>query len=119
MQFSGVVGMGRGFGMKGGCPTANIPLADGSVSGIYAACVAFRGRVYGAAAYADPARGVLEAHLLDFSGDLVGETISIELKEKMRDNVRFEDNTARTTAIADDIRRVREYLGEHPCSPAS
>ena len=102
-----------------GFPTVNIPLVDTSVSGIYAACVTIRGRAYGAAAYADQTRKVLEAHLIDFSDDIEGEEVVIELKEKIRDDARFADDAALTAAIRNDIRRVQEYGAKHPCSPAS
>ena len=117
--YKGIVEKGGGRATALGFPTVNIPLADVSVSGIYAACVLLRGRAYGAAAYADLRRKVLEAHLLDFGGDLVGEEIVIELKEKIRDDARFADDAALAAAIKDDTERVREYCALHPCSPVS
>ena len=102
-----------------GFPTVNIPLVDTSVAVIYAACVTIRGRAHSAATYVDQTRKVLEAHLLDFSDDIVGEEIIVELREKIRDDARFIDDAKLIAAVQDDIRRVREYGAEHPCSPAS
>lgn len=111
--FTGVVQEGEKRGARLGFPTANIALPDADISGIYAARVVADGRPHPAAVYADRRRKLLEAHLLDFSGNLYGKSISIELVEKLREGARFENEVALKAAIADDIARVREYFKEH------
>ena len=110
---TGVVQEGHRRGAALGFPTANIALEDKALSGIYTANVHVGDHTYDAAVYADQARGLLEAHLLDFSGELYGTAITVELLEKIRDSRNFEDDIALRAAIADDIARTREYFKNH------
>lgn len=80
------------------------------LSGIYAARVLIEGKEYGAAAFADHERKMLEAHIPDFSGDLYGKEITIQLLKKIRDSRKFENDDARRAAISDDMARVRTYF---------
>jgi riboflavin kinase/FMN adenylyltransferase len=110
MEFSGTVGKGRGFGRTIGFPTINIPLADTNVSGIYAAFVRMDDTDFPAAAYADTTRGLLEAHLLDWTGDAYGKDVVITLKDKIRDSAEFGDNAALIAQIAADVAKIRTTL---------
>lgn len=86
--------MGRSLGF----PTANL-LIDPSLeiaNGVYAGRVALAGKPYGALVNIGynptvPTGGkrLLEAHLLDFSGDLYGRTISVELVAFLRPEQKF------------------------------
>src|SRR3989344_6099778 len=107
MRVCGVVQKGVTRGSKLGYPTANIPLADDTVSGIYAARVYIKNAApYMAATFADPKRGLLEVHLLNFEDDLYGLEIEVELCSKLRDNTDFADDAALRAAIAVDIANV-------------
>lgn len=108
--YTGIVEKGEGRAMRLGFPTINIPLPDADVAGIYAAQVKTDGDAYPAAAFADPGRGILEAHLIGFSGDLYGQSVSIALVEKIRDSMHFEDETALSAAIAGDVEKTRAIL---------
>ena len=107
--YRGVVEKGGGTGRTFGFPTANIALADGSVSGIYAGRVRFGGGEYNAAVYADVKRKLLEAHVLHFDDDLYGVEIEIELLKKIREDKQFADETEAKATIAEDVRLVEEY----------
>jgi riboflavin kinase/FMN adenylyltransferase len=109
----GVVETGKRHGTELGYPTANIPLDNAAFSGIYVGRVLVDDTTYGAALYADPSRGVLEAHLLEFAGDLYGKTITIEIGEKIRDIQQFKDNAEARATIAGDIAQIQEYLKNH------
>jgi riboflavin kinase/FMN adenylyltransferase len=113
-EFTGIVQEGERRGRALGFPTINIPLPYREVSGIYAAkvhtAVRTKVRTFFAAAFADPSRGVLEAHLLDFSGDLYGVEVRIELHKKLRDSKEYEREEELRTAIAADVAKVREYF---------
>ena len=110
-RFTDTVEKGRRRGTGLGFPTINIPLPDKSISGIYAARVSIKDETpYMAAAFADPVRGTLEAHILDFEDDLVGLNVTIELLEKIRDTTDFKDDETMKAAIADDVKKVREYF---------
>jgi riboflavin kinase/FMN adenylyltransferase len=110
MIFAGIIQHGNGTGTKLGFPTLNIPLDDEAVSGIYAAIVTIKGSEYHAAAYADTKRKLLEAHLLHFQDDLYGLEASVELKKKIREDERFDDEAALKKAIADDVRAIEAYF---------
>lgn len=103
---------GAGRAARLGFPTINVPLSDEAVSGVYAAEAEIGGKRYRAAAFADPLRGTLEAHLLDFKGDLYGAEAVITLSLKLRDSMRFPDDAGLSQAIAEDTRRVREYFDQ-------
>ena len=109
-SYTGIVVRGKGRAKALGYPTANIALADDSVSGIYAARVKTEGAEYMAAAFADQKRKLLEAHLLDYSGDLSGKNITIELSKKIREHEDFINDEDLRAAIAEDIKNVREYF---------
>lgn len=108
--FKGIIQRGSGTGKKLGFPTLNIPLDDETVSGIYAAIVTIKGSPYHAAAYADTRRKLLEAHLLHFEDDLYGLEATIELKEKIREDQRFDDEAELKKAIAADVEAIKAYF---------
>jgi riboflavin kinase/FMN adenylyltransferase len=109
VKYSGVVQKGSGSGKRLGFPTANIPLSDPSISGIYAALVRVRGHEYGAAVYADTKRKLLEAHVLDFHANFYGETIEIELLKKLREDKVFANEEEAKLAIAKDVQNAADY----------
>jgi riboflavin kinase/FMN adenylyltransferase len=109
-MYRGIVKKGSKRAAGLGYPTINIPLEDKNVSGIFAAKVSAGGAEYIAAAFADPSRGILEAHLIDFDRDLYGEEVTIELVEKLRESKRYDNDVALKTAISEDIAKVTEYF---------
>lgn len=110
MKYKGIVQKGGEYGRRLGFPTANIPLQDATVSGVFAAKVNVDGNEHRAAVYADQRNKVFEAHLLDFDGDLYGKEIEIELLEKIRDDKRFESEEKARETIATDVAAVREQF---------
>src|SRR3989338_2901486 len=109
-SYTGTVIKGQGLATTLGFPTANIALPDDSVSGIYAAMVKVAGAEYMAAVFADSKRKLLEAHLLDYSGELNGKEIMIELCEKIREHGDFSNDDDLHVAITKDVADVREYF---------
>lgn len=109
-SYTGIVERGGGRASALGYPTINIPLTDPALSGIYAAKVKIEKAEYAAAAFADQKRKLLEAHLLDFSGELYGKEVTIEVHKKIRDSEKFSDDVKLREAIVDDIKNVREYF---------
>ena len=108
--YKGTVQRGTQRAAALGFPTINIPLTDTEADGIYAAKVRVKDRVYEAAAFADQSRGVLEAHLLDFSDELANAEVTIELLKKIRDNETFPEDEALRAAIARDVVTARHYF---------
>lgn len=108
--YTGIVIRGKGRAAALGYPTVNIPLKDSGPSGIYSALVKVGDKKYIAAVFADKKRKLLEAHLLNYSGELNGKLISIELYKKIRENKNFQNDKDLRTAIAMDVKKVREYF---------
>jgi riboflavin kinase/FMN adenylyltransferase len=109
-----VRGAGRGTGL--GWPTANLRTLPRLLlpgEGVYAGRALHRDSGYRAAINVgtNPTFGQepvhLEAFLLDFSGDLVGEPLAIEFWERLRDEVRFDSVDELSRQIEADVERTR------------
>ena len=105
-------------GRKLGFPTANLDLTGYALPppGIYAARVhrnhqpAYAGAVY-LPANQDTQNGLLEVHLIDFSGNLYGETLTVEFMQRIRgDDLRFTNESDLIHQIASDVDRIRNML---------
>jgi riboflavin kinase/FMN adenylyltransferase len=111
MIYRGIVQKGERRGTALGFPTANIPLSDDSLSGIYIARTKLRGREQKSAVFIDTQRKILEAHFLDFPPeDLYGEEIEVELLQKFREHESFTDDMRLSARIAEDTEKVRRYF---------
>ncbi len=116
-RVAGRVVRGRGAGASTiGIPTANVAPASHSAlpaDGVYRGRAITTKGAYDAAISVgrppsfDDARDVLEAHLLDFEGDLYATDITLEFLDRLRDLDRFEEDRDLTDAIRGDIERVR------------
>lgn len=105
--------LGRGLGF----PTANLDVAGLVLppNGVYAAVTKHEGRLYRAALNIGIRPTVtsgrqlrVEAHLLDFDGDLYGRELEIEIGEKLRDEKKFGSPRELKEQIAKDVASVRE-----------
>ena len=113
----GTVIEGEHQGRKLGFPTANLD-TDGLVlppNGVYAAHARLDQATHRAVlniglrptlASPEPALQV-EAHLLDFNGELYGQAMEIELADRLRDEQRFGSTDELATQISRDIKRAR------------
>lgn len=108
--FSGIVQKGNRRGTELGFPTLNIPLGDSDISGVYAARVKLGDEWYEAAVFADKKRRVLEAHILDFSAELYGWQVTVELLEKIRESKKFRTDAVLKESITQDLIAVRSYF---------
>jgi len=109
-------------GRQLGFPTANVAVPDEiclPADGIYAGT--FRGAdgVHRPAAislgcrptfYAGGGHRLLEAHLLDFDGDLYGQAAAVQFVARIRDEERFDSAGALVEAIHRDVDAVRAAL---------
>ncbi len=112
-----------------GFPTANIDLDDylRPAFGVYAVRARAIGDRIGGGAKANwsgvanlgirptigGAKVLLEAHLFDFSGDLYGRTLAVELLAFIRPERKFESLDALKAQIAQDSARARGILAAH------
>ncbi len=122
-QVRGVVerGDGRG-GPELGYPTANVALSPGlalPAEGIYACRYQRPGGAVLAAAvsfgrrptFHERADGpLLEAHLLDFDGDLYAEEARVSFVARLRDEVRFDDIGQLVDQMGRDVAETRRVL---------
>lgn len=60
----------------------------------------------------------VETHLLDFAGDLYGQTIEVAMLEKLRDDQQFPNLDAMIGQLAIDEEHTRRYLAAYQPAPA-
>lgn len=109
--YSGIVQSRSGRGTTLGFPTVNIAISESVNFGIYAGYVQWNGQRYQAAIFSDTPHHI-EAHILDFSGNIYNQPISIELHKKIRDAQTFATTAELIEAIRDDVVKTRQCLPE-------
>lgn len=107
-------------GRRLGFPTANLVPDQRLIQpghGIYAARARFDGEVRAAAVnvgvrpqFKTDMVVLVEAYLLDWSGDLYGRQLTIEFLQRLRGEKRFESVDALIAQMRDDVRRTRELV---------
>lgn len=122
--------LGRNFAIEGkviggeqkgrtiGFPTANVALKRyiSPVRGVFTAKVWHHTRVYdsvvnvGTRPTLGGTRMQLEAHLLDFSGDLYGQRLKIELLHKIRHEIKFNNFNELKEQIEKDVQQAKRLL---------
>jgi riboflavin kinase / FMN adenylyltransferase len=119
-----VRGDGRG-GRQLGVPTANVALAGNlalPANGVYAGHLAEEPggppRPAATSVGVNPqfhATGLrVEAHVLDFGGDLYGRRVSVSFEHRLRDEAAFASVDDLVAQIHDDIRQARRLLAPGP-----
>lgn len=116
----GEVKAGRGEGQDFGFKTANLHVPDMLKvlgDGVYAAYAYVDGVRYKAAVsngvaptFADKAKANVEAHILDFSGDLYGRVIELEFVEWLRPMMSFPSVDELIATVMGNIQWVRDNL---------
>jgi riboflavin kinase/FMN adenylyltransferase len=115
----GVVQPGDRRGRELGYPTANLELGDYQRPkyGIYAVRVTLEDRSehpgvasLGVRPTFDPPQELLEAHLLDFDGDLYGQNIEVALHAYIREEKRFDGVETLVAHMREDEAAARKLL---------
>lgn len=116
----GTVEPGRGEGADMGIRTANLHVPDmlrALGDGVYAAWAVVGGARYKAAVnvgvaatFADRATATVEAHLLDFEGDLYGADVTVEFLHWLRPMRTFDSIDELVSTVQSNITWVRENL---------
>ena len=114
-RLRGVVGTGQQRGRTIGFPTANLTETQSIIpaDGVYGVGVSAMGGSWMGAANVGPnptfgeAARKVEIHLLDFSGDLVGQPMAIDFFERSRDTRSFPSVTELVAQLHRDIEWVR------------
>ncbi len=112
-----VTGTGRGAGM--GIPTANLhidPEHAIPLDGVYATRAYIEGRSYQSMTnigrnptFGDSER-VVEVYIVDYSGDLYGRELSIDIVERLRGEERFGSVVELKKQIAEDVKKGKAIL---------
>ncbi len=116
----GEVTYGNGLGRILGFPTANLRASEQVAevaSGVYAAVATVDDTTYPAVVNIGRSPSVvengvvrIEAHLLDFEGDLYGRTLRVELLHFLRPEQKFASRETLCKQIAKDCKNARELL---------
>lgn len=111
---------GKKLGSRLGFPTLNLHIPPGHVVpafGVYAARVWVDAQVYSCAVNVgvrpsvDDQGGItVEGTLLDFTGDLYGKTVRMELHHHLRPERKFESLDALRAQVLQDIETIRAYF---------
>ncbi len=117
----GLIERGAGRGRTIGVPTANLHTTAELIParGVYAGVVELHGQMIPAAinvglnpTFVDNESKIrIEAHLLGFSGDLYGESLSMEFVSRLRDEKKFSSATELVEQIKVDLNQCREIVG--------
>jgi riboflavin kinase/FMN adenylyltransferase len=111
-QLVGRVESGDALGRKMGLPTANLHVENEVLpaKGVYAARVLVEGEVFAAAVNVGTRPTVkstgslrVEAHLIDFSGDLYGYHLRVDLIDRLREEKKFPDMVSLSSQIVLDL----------------
>jgi len=124
-EVEGEVVRGAQRGREFGVPTANLRCPDQLIPahGVYAGRCTTDGVTHAAAVSigTNPTFGenprAVEAHLLDFSGDLYGNNLRIELTDWLREQQVYRSIDALKSQIARDIDQTRARFSEDPSRP--
>lgn len=115
----GTVGPGKQLGRTIGVPTANLFYSAGRVKlpyGVYACRTEIGGKVYAAVTNigirptVEGENVTVEPWILDFEGDLYGQTLRLELLSFLRPEQKFPDLAALKAQIAEDALLTREIF---------
>ena len=117
-NFEGQVVPGFKRGRQMGFPTANLVTEKELIPapGVYAVKVRhnlqeFDGVInLGSRPTFTDGNVTIEVHLLDYSGDLYGESLRVYFVERLREEKKYADVQALADAIADDVLRARQIL---------
>lgn len=109
----------RGIGRQMHLPTANLAVEDSLVElahGVYATVAHVDGMIYPSVTNVGvrPTFGLdrlsIEAHMLDFDGDLYGRRVRLEFIARLRSEIRFASKEELMRQIAKDIAKTRILL---------
>ena len=116
---SGEVVEGQKLGTDLGFPTCNVNLHRQRIplQGVYACEVELDGKCYAAAVnigyrptVTDQGEALLEAHLLDFEGNLYGRELEVVFRDKVREEEKYDSLEILKKQIAADVEQIRQFF---------
>jgi len=118
-RMEGVVVKGEGIGSRLGFSTANLSFPENKVKpkdGVYAVKVNVEGQDWpgvmniGRRPTIRGQERSFEVHIIDFQGDLYGNTLGVEFHKRLRDEMRYESEEELSEQIKRDIQEARRSL---------
>lgn len=117
-RLCGKVGTGAQRGRTIGFPTANLMEVPTLIpaNGVYAGWAWVNGHRQAAAIHIGPnptfaeAQRKIEVHLLDFQGDLYGQSLPVDFVDRVRDVQKFSSVEELTSQLKKDLQTVRDKL---------
>jgi riboflavin kinase / FMN adenylyltransferase len=122
-RIEGRVVQGDARGRQIGFPTANLDAIGVVVPspGVYCGKATTNGKSFSAAihigsipTFSDSPKSRVEVHLLDFHGDLYGQSLAIDVTSRVRDIARFDSTEALVDQIQKDILSIRHLSESNP-----
>ena len=122
-QLRGTVAPGEHIGHRLGYPTANLEVDEADklipAAGVYAVWTTLEGEQQPRAAMMNIGnrptfhghRQTLEVNILDFMGDLYGQTMTVSFVERLRAERRFDSPEALAVQLEADKEQVKQILG--------
>ena len=116
--FSGKVVYGKQLGRTIGIPTANLwmPTQRLPIAGVYAVKCLLAGKLHNGIANmgirptVDGSKPVLEIHIFNFSESIYGQRLTVEFKNKLREEKKFDNIDLLKEQILQDISQAKEIL---------
>ena len=108
--FEGNVVHGQKEGRKLGFPTANVEFFGELDKGVYAGWAIVDGKKYKAGIMYRNGTTILEAYILDFSGDIYGKKMELEIGKKIREIIRFENDRELIAQIKKDVKLIKDKI---------
>lgn len=122
-MLTGTVVKGKGLGKKLDYPTANLQIEEPykliPKNGVYVVKAHIEGKTVfgmmniGTNPTVDGKNQSIEVHFFDFSNDIYGAQVEIEILERLRDEQKFESLEALKNQLSKDLINSKQYLKEN------
>lgn len=110
MQIKGIVQKGEGVGRSLGYPTANISCKLDLPDGVFYALVEINDKLLPSLLIKGFIQHSVEVHVINWSGDLYGKELEVEVLKKLRDIVNFDKVDELVEQIQKDIIDAKKYF---------
>ncbi len=113
---SGIVEKNLGRGKQLGYPTANIAVQANAPEGIFIGVTQHKDRKLSSLIFIGPSVTFnetdkkAEVYILDFDEDIYGETLTVDVYKKLRENIKFNSKEELITQMEQDEKDAREFF---------